>query len=112
MGKGNFLGEFEQLVILAILQLGPEAYGLSVRDLIAEKTGRKAGIGSVYATLGRLHDKGWVESAVSKPTPVRGGRAKKTFQVTASGQQSLENSLRMVDAMRSELLPGQDGGRS
>ncbi len=112
MGKGNLLGEFEQLVLLALLRLGPDAYGLSVRDDIAETTGRRAGIGSVYATLDRLHTKGWVESAVSAPTPVRGGRAKKTFRVTASGEEALENSLRMIDAMRSTPLVEREGGRS
>ncbi len=71
MGKGSFLGEFEQLVLLAVLRLGDEAYGLGVRREIRMRTGREVAIGAVYATLDRLEERGWLRRASGKQ-PRRG----------------------------------------
>jgi PadR family transcriptional regulator PadR len=85
MAKGDSLGEFEHLVLLAVLRLGADAYGMRVRREIAVRTGRDVSIGAVYATLDRLADKGLVTSTLSDPTPERGGRAKRSFRLTGAG---------------------------
>jgi PadR family transcriptional regulator PadR len=85
MPKGETLGEFEHLILLAVLRLAEEAYGMRVRREIEARTGREVTIGAVYATLDRLAAKGMVRSALSDPTPERGGRAKRSFQVTGAG---------------------------
>ncbi|HXI21192.1 MAG TPA: helix-turn-helix transcriptional regulator, partial [Gemmatimonadales bacterium] len=72
---GN-LGDFEQLVLLALVRLGPEAYGVRVRDEIARRAGRAVSLGSVYKTLLRLEAKGLVATRAGEPTPERGGRRK------------------------------------
>lgn len=99
MSKGQYLGEFEQLVLLALLQRDGDGYGVAVRDEIEERTGRRVGIGSVYSTLDRLQRKGWLESSVAPPEPVRGGRTKTLYRVTRSGLQALHASREMVDRM-------------
>jgi PadR family transcriptional regulator PadR len=85
VAKGKFLGEFEYIVLLAVWRLSDTAYGMSVRREIADRTGRDVSIGAVYATLERLAAKGLVTSALSDPTPERGGRAKRSFRVTGAG---------------------------
>ena len=76
MAKGDFVGEFELYVLLALAHLGDEAYGVTVRREIEARTEREIVIGAVYATLGRLEDKGLVRSRISEPQPVQGGRAR------------------------------------
>ena len=100
VAKGDLLGEFEHLVLLAVLRLRDAAYGMSVRREIADRTGRDVSIGAVYATLDRLATKGLVTSALSDPTPERGGRAKRSFRLTGAGinavnrtRQDLSNML-------------------
>lgn len=100
MAKGELLGEFEHLVLLAVLRLADAAYGMRVRREIADRTGRDASIGAVYATLDRLAAKGLVTSSLTHPTPERGGRAKRSFRLTGAGieavnrtRQELENML-------------------
>ena len=73
------LGELEQLVLLALVRLGDDAYGVTVRREIARCTGRPASFGTIYATLARLEDKGLVDSWLGDPTPLRGGRRKFSF---------------------------------
>ena len=85
MAKGELLGEFEHLVLLAVLRLAEDAYGMRVRREIAHRTGRDVSIGAVYATLDRLAAKGLISSSLSDPTPERGGRAKRSFRVTGAG---------------------------
>ena len=102
MGKGDFLGEFEQLVLLALLRLGDEAYGMTVRREIEERATRDVSIGAVYATLDRLEEKGLVKSCMGEPTDQRGGRAKKCFTMTGAGARALERSQ---DAVR-QMLEG------
>jgi PadR family transcriptional regulator len=81
----DFLGEFEHIVILALLRLTDRAYGVSVRQEIERRTGRDVSIGAIYATLDRLETKGYVKSHFGDPTPERGGRSKRFFRVTAKG---------------------------
>jgi len=83
------LGEFEQLILLAILRLGDRAYGVTIRTEISERAGRTVAPGALYTTLDRLEDKGLVKARVGEPTPQRGGRAKRFFTVTASGARAL-----------------------
>jgi PadR family transcriptional regulator PadR len=82
----NALGEFEQIVLLAILRLGDNAYGVTIREEIATCTGRNPSPGALYTTLARLEDKRLVRSATGSPTAERGGRAKQFVTVTKSGQ--------------------------
>jgi PadR family transcriptional regulator PadR len=92
MAKGEFLGEFEQLVLLALIRLGDEAYGMAVRREIGTRADRDVSIGAVYATLDRLETKGLVKSRLGETSDVRGGRAKKCFTITAAGARALEKS--------------------
>lgn len=93
------LGEFEQLVLLAIVQLGDEAYGMTIRRQIEERTGRSVSIGALYTALERLERKGYVASTLSDPTPQRGGRAKRLFQLRKSGAAALRRSRDTLDRM-------------
>ena len=93
MGKGDHLGEFEHLVMLALLRLKDTAYGMRVRQEIQSRTDRSVAIGSVYATLDRLEHKGYVIATAGLE---EGGRARKYFRLTPSGAQAL---LRMQDAI-------------
>ena len=111
MGKGSFLGEFEQIVILGLMQLGDDAHGVAIRQEIERRTERVATIGSVYATLERLENKGYLSSRIGEPTPQRGGRAKRYYRVLRSGRTALESSRRMVARM-SEGLVLDTGGES
>ena len=83
------LGEFEHVVLLAILRLGDEAYAVAIRDEILERTGRDVSRGSIYITLDRLETKGHLRSRLADPTPERGGRAKRYFRVTPAGVRAL-----------------------
>ncbi|MEZ4416090.1 MAG: helix-turn-helix transcriptional regulator [Gemmatimonadota bacterium] len=99
MGKGEFLGEFEQVVLLAVAQLEGRGYGVSIRREIERRTGRDVTVGSVYTTLARLEDKGLVASEEGDPTPTRGGRARRHFSLLPDGARALEASRTMMDRM-------------
>ena len=99
MAKGDFLGEFEIYVMLTLAHLGSEAYGIAIRREITRRTGREVAIGAVYATLGRLADKGLVRHALSDPLPVQGGRARKHFTLTPAGERALTHATRMLARM-------------
>jgi DNA-binding PadR family transcriptional regulator len=105
MAKGEFLGEFEQLVLLALIRLGDEAYGMAVRREIAVRADRDVSIGAVYATLDRLEGKGLVRSRLGAPTEERGGRARKCFTMTAAGGRALEQSQEALRQMLAGLPP-------
>lgn len=94
MSRNTHLGEFEQIVLLAILRLGDEAYGVAIRDEIAARTGRTTTPGALYTTLDRLEHKGLVESRLGDPTPERGGRAKRYYTVSAAGAAAVERAQR------------------
>src|SRR3954467_94991 len=99
MPKGEFLGEFELYVMLALTRLAPDGYGITIRRAIAERTGRDVAIGAVYATLARLEDKGMVWHALSQPMAVQGGRARKCYSLTPKGQRTLDRSTSMLARM-------------
>jgi DNA-binding PadR family transcriptional regulator len=105
MGKGEYLGEFEQIVLLAVLHLGSNAYGVTILEEIGKRTGRSVMIGAVYATLDRLEGKRYISSKVGDPTPERGGRAKRFFKVTAKGAEALVRSRRILENMWAGLNP-------
>ena len=98
------LGEFEQMILLALLRLGDEAYGARIRHLLESTSGRPISLGSIYKTLQRLESKGYVTNRVGEPTAVRGGRRKKYYRVEANGAAALKRSL---SALR-KLLHGLD----
>lgn len=110
MSKGNHLAEFELLVMLAIARRAGDAYGVTIRQEIEARTDRVASIGAVYATLGRLHDKGFVTFAFTEPEPVPGGRSRKLCTLTRAGRQALMQSTRAMAQMTTGLawlqLPG------
>src|SRR6266704_3477085 len=95
----HYLGEFEQIVLLAVLRLENKAYGVPIRQEIAKRGGRETTVGALYSTLDRLEAKGYVHSWFADPTPLRGGPSKRYFQVTAAGLESLENSKSVLDRM-------------
>lgn len=103
MTMGSGLGDFEQLVLLAVLRLDNDAYAVSVRDEIARNTGRRVSRGAVYVTLGRLEEKGLLASALGDPTPERGGKAKRLFTVRSEGLAALRVSLGEIRRMASGL---------
>jgi len=103
MAKGDALGEFEQIVLLAILRLRQDAYGMTVRREIEARTGRESAIGAVYATLDRLESKGLVRSRETEPTADRGGRPRRIYQVTAAGSKSLERTQKALASMMEGL---------
>jgi PadR family transcriptional regulator PadR len=93
------MGEFEQLVMLALLRLGNHAYGVEIREEIEGRTGRDVSYGAVYTTLDRLENKGFVRFELGEPTPERGGRARKYFTVEASGREALRATRRALSVM-------------
>ncbi|NKB87223.1 MAG: PadR family transcriptional regulator [Acidobacteria bacterium] len=99
MGKGSFLGEFERLVLLALLRVGNEGYGMTVRQELEQTTGRAVTIGAVYATLARLEEKGLLSSWHVDPEPHRGGRSRRFFRVETSGRKALAESRAVLDRM-------------
>ena len=105
MGKGEFLGEFEQLVLLALIRVGEGAYGMTVRREIEDRASRDVSIGAVYATLDRLEEKGLVKSYPGDTSDARGGRPKKCFRITAAGANALERSQQAVRQMLEGLPP-------
>jgi DNA-binding PadR family transcriptional regulator len=108
--KGDTLGEFEYIVLLAVLRLGINAYGMRVRREIHDRTGRDVAIGAVYATLERLAVKGLVTTTVSDPTPQRGGRAKRSFNLTGAGAEALRRTRADLDAMLDGVVLPAPGG--
>jgi PadR family transcriptional regulator PadR len=97
------LGEFEQLVALALLRQGSDAYGVSICEDITARTGRGVSLGAVYKTLERLEDKGLVSSRVGDPTPARGGRRKKHYRLLATGHRALKYSVSVLRCMTAGL---------
>ncbi len=106
MGR-DALGEFEHLIMLAILRLGPEAYGVPIIDEVEARTGRTVSEAAAYLTLRRLEEKGWIKSRVGEPTPERGGRAKRYFKLLPAGVKRLRESrtalVQMWDGVAAEL---------
>jgi len=88
-----YLGEFELLVLLAILRLDGDAYGVTIKSALDVETSRDVTLGAIYKTLGRLEDKGYLSSRLGDPTPERGGRRKKLYRLEALGSRALKQSV-------------------
>jgi PadR family transcriptional regulator PadR len=99
-----YLGEFEQLILLALARLGENAYGVTIRATLIERTQRKPSFGAIYSTLRRMEDKGLVRSFAGEPEPVRGGRAKKHVVLTPRGRAALRESHAAVVRMAEGVL--------
>src|ERR1051325_2016204 len=97
------LGDFEQLILLGVLRLGADAYGVSIRQEIHRRSGRDVSINAVYTTLDRLERKGLVKSWVGDPTPERGGRRKKFYALRPAGVTALRQAYRAFTAMADGL---------
>lgn len=97
--KGERLGEFEELVLLAVRQLGADAHGSSVQAVLAREAGREVTLGAIYAALDRGQRKGLADSWLGEPTPERGGRAKRHYRVTPQGVAALEESRRVRELL-------------
>ena len=99
------LGELEQLILLALVRLEAEAYGVAVQREIARRARRDVSLGSVYTALARMETKGIVASRLGDPTPERGGRRKKYFEILPAGRRALHGSLRALRTMTRGLDP-------
>lgn len=99
MPKGDYPGEFEVVVLLAVARLGDDAYGMTIRREIQETTGRDVSVPAVYVTLDRLEKKGYLASEMGEPTGERGGRAKRFYSLRPEGVEALETSRRMLGAL-------------
>lgn len=86
----RYLGEMEMMVLLAVVRLGDEAYGVPISKELLDLAGREVSLGSIYAALDRIEQKGFVTSSLGDPTPERGGRAKRYFRVTPAGVRALK----------------------
>lgn len=101
--KGTQLGEFEELVLLIVGVLFPEAYGISIRQEIKKQTNRDAAIGAVHSALNRLEGKGFLKSKLAEATHERGGRRKRLFQITAAGKAALEKSREQRNSLWNQI---------
>lgn len=99
----DHLGEFEQLVMLALLRLDENAYGVTVREELAERAGRDVAMGALYTTFDRLEKKGLISSRLGEPTAVRGGRRKKLYRLEPAGQRALSRSWQTLSRMTEGL---------
>lgn len=95
----QYLGEFEQLVLLAVVRLAEGAYGVPIRREIEKRTDRKVTVGALYSTLDRLEAKGYVSSWFADPTAERGGRSRRYFRIEPLGTEALAQAKDMFDRM-------------
>jgi PadR family transcriptional regulator, regulatory protein PadR len=110
MKERGYLGEFELMILLAIIRLGDEAYGVPIsRELEAQRS-RSVSVGSVYAALERLEGKGLVTSELGDPTPERGGKAKRYFRITKAGLSQVHEMRRVLQSLW-RTLPELGGGK-
>jgi DNA-binding PadR family transcriptional regulator len=103
MGEQGYLGEFELMVLLTIIRLGDEVYGVPLSREVAALRGREVAVGSVYAALERLEAKGLVVSQLGESTPERGGRAKRYFRVTDEGLRSIRTTRSVLSRLWKSL---------
>lgn len=101
--KGTQLGEFEELVLLIVGVLHPEAYGLNIREEIISQTKRKVAIGAVHSSLSRLQEKGFLKSELAEGTHERGGRRKRLFSITANGKRALEKNHELRNGLFNQI---------
>jgi DNA-binding PadR family transcriptional regulator len=101
--KGTYLGEFEELVLLAVGILFDDAYGLAIVDELEKKTGRNVMMSSVHKVLMRLEDKGYLKSHIGGATQLRGGRDKRLYTLTQAGKKVLNRSKELRNSMWKEI---------
>jgi PadR family transcriptional regulator, regulatory protein PadR len=101
--KGTYLGELEELVLLTVGILYPDAYGVAVMDQLESQANRKLNISAVHSVLTRLEEKGLLKSKMSEPTDERGGRRKRIFLLTAAGKRSLEEANELRTQMFNQI---------
>lgn len=111
MTDRSYLGEFELMILLAVIQLGEEAYGVPISRELESHRGRTVSVGSVYAALERLEAKGLIESSLGDPTPERGGKAKRYFRVTREGLRQVHETRRVLSKLW-RTLPELKGERT
>ena len=106
MPRSDSLGQFEQLVLTAVVTLGENAYGVTIHKRVQDLAWSKAvTLGAIYVTLDRLEDKGYVSSWFSEPTAARGGRAKRCYRLEAPGERALKESLATARRMAVSVTP-------
>jgi DNA-binding PadR family transcriptional regulator len=93
------LREFEELVLLGVLITAPDAYGPSIQEVLKEEAGQDVSLGAIYTALGRLDQKGLVTSEMGDPTPVRGGRRKRHYELTSAGLERVREARRVRNRM-------------
>jgi PadR family transcriptional regulator len=103
MTDRSYLGEFELMILLAVLHLGDEAYGVPISRELERHRGREVSVGSVYAALERLESKGLIASSIGDPTPERGGKAKRYFRVTKEGLRQANETRRVLTKLWQQL---------
>ena len=110
MKLAHHLSDFELIAMLVLLRLGDDAYGVPIAREIEEQTGREVKLGSVYAALERLEEKGFVVSELGEPTQERGGRAKRYFHVTKQGMREVRKTRQTLIRLW-QGVPELEGGR-
>ena len=105
----KLLGGSDEIILLAVMRLGNNAYGVTIRQAVTEATGQEYSIGAIYTALERLEQKGFISSRMGEATPERGGRAKRYFKIEGSGVQALNDAERARALLRGQLRPA---GRS
>jgi DNA-binding PadR family transcriptional regulator len=111
MTERSYLGEFELMIILAVIHLGEEAYGVPISRELERLRGKDVSVGSVYAALERLESKGLVASSLGDPTPERGGKAKRYFRITKAGLRQVHETRRTLSKLWKKL-PERKGERT
>ena len=111
MLKGSYLGEMELMVLLAVVRMGEDAYGVPISKELLNLAGREVALGSIYAALDRLGRKGFVTSSLGDPTPERGGRAKRYFHATPAGLRALKMTRTALINLWSDI-PQLEGRRT
>ena len=107
--KGEHLGEFEELTLLAVRALGDNTYAVPIQQYVEKATGRSISIGSIYAALARLEDKGFLRSTMSEAVAQRGGKSKRVYTVTPTGLRTAHDLHRVRERIWNAIA---EGGRS
>jgi len=105
LAEGQFLGKLEFAVLMAVARLRKKAYGVAIRRELLEYAELDVSVGALYATLYRLERKGLVSSRLGEPSPVRGGRAKKFFEIEAPGETALSQHMEAMSRMQASWKP-------
>ena len=104
--KGTHLGEFEEIVLLAVAGLGEEAYGLAIKTELVEQAKRNVSLSAIHAACNRLQDKGFLEASFGQPSEKRGGKRKKIYRVSLAGERALREARELRERMWQRIAPG------